>query len=190
MEAGGTLLATAAVGLDRPDVASTLGNPFWSQSGFSAEISAGTVQPGADPLLIYGHTPSKGWWYTTFDVFVSTAPNASIAVGPPNVSIAIPRPEENISVSLKSYTIKGSAYDPEVSSRSLGSGIDQVAVYLGGRRDDPHSVYLGSADISGTDWSLTFSPNLYRWGSTSLYVYAHARFSGQEAETVRFISIS
>jgi hypothetical protein len=37
---------------------------------------------------------------------------------------------------------------------------------------------------------LTFSPDLYPWGSTTLYVYAHARFSGEEAEAVQFITIS
>jgi hypothetical protein len=188
MGSGGTMLATALVGLDRPDVAAATGNPDWSESGFSAEISASALQPGVDPLLIYGHTPAKGWWYTTFDAFVSAASNASLA--PPSVSIAVPGPEASIPVTSRSYTIKGSAADPGVTSPSLGSGIDQVLVYLGGRREDPRSILLGNASISGDQWSLTFSPDLYPWGSTTLYVYAHARFSGEEAEAVQFITIS
>lgn len=189
MGAGGTQLASATVGLDRPDVADALGNPFWSASGFSAEVPATALELGVSSLLLYGHTPNKGWWYTTIYVAVSESETASTSVGPPTVSINSPGAEQTIAVTSHSFTVTGSAADPQ-AGRSIGSGIDRVEVYLNGRRDDPHSVFLGNADLNGTDWSLTFDPSKYPWGSVSLYAYARSRISGQESTAVRFITIA
>lgn len=183
----GTLLASADVGLDRPDVASATGNPFWSQSGFIAQVPGSALQPGAYALQLYGHTPAKGWWYTTFYLAVGVSATGQVA-GAPTLSINRPSAEENIPATKPSYTVSGSAADPQAGAGS--SGIDQVAVYLNGPRGDPHAAFLGNASITGTDWSLTFSPNLYQWGPTSLYVYARSQISGQETQKVQFFSIS
>ena len=187
MGAGGTLLASAAVGLDRPDVASATGNDYWSQSGFSAQVPGSALQPGAYVLQLYGHTPAKGWWYTTFYLGVSPSATASLA-GPPTVSINRPSAEENIPATKTSYAISGSAADPQAGAGN--SGIDQVTVYLNGPRGDGRAAFLGNATITGTDWSLTFAPNLYQWGPTSIYVYAHSAITGQESQKTEFISIS
>jgi hypothetical protein len=188
MGSGGALLATAVVGLERPDVAGTLGNPYWDTSGFSAEVPGSAFQSGIGPVLVYAHTPGKGWWYTRIYLSVTESPVTSNSSGPPTVSINSPTAEETIQVNRGSFTITGSAADPQ-AGRSVGSGIDQVAVYLNGRREDPRSVFLGNAELNGTDWSLTFSPALYPWGSTSLYAYARSRLTGQESKAVRFITI-
>jgi hypothetical protein len=189
MGAGGSQLASATVGLDRPDVAESLGNPYWNAAGFSADLPASAFQPGVSPVLVYGHTPSKGWWYTTIYLSINESGAAASSGGPPTVSINSPSPEQTISVTRGSFTITGAAADPQ-ASRSVGSGIDQVAVYLNGRRDDPHSVFLGNAVLNGTDWSLTFTPANYPWGSVSLYAYARSRISGQESTAVTFINIT
>src|SRR5262249_27687856 len=47
MEAGGSLLSTATLGLDRPDVADALGNPFFAASGYSAIVPSGALPAGA-----------------------------------------------------------------------------------------------------------------------------------------------
>jgi Bacterial Ig domain len=194
MDSGGTVLAAAAVGLDRPDVAAATGNPLWNASGFSAEVAGTALQPGMDTLYLYGHTPSKGWWYTTALLFVEQ-PTATAPVGAPNVSITRPRSSETISVnktsnsSANSYTISGTAVDP-AETGATGVGIDRIDVYLNGPRGDSHAAFLGTATLTGTDWSLTFSPNRYRWGNTELVVYVHSRLTGEETLAVQSITIS
>jgi hypothetical protein len=188
MGAGGSLLASAEVGLDRPDVATATGNPAWQASGFSASVSGNAVQAGAYVLQLYGHTPDKGWWYTGFPLTVSVATDFSIA-GPPMVSINRPRSDEAISASQTTYTISGDAVDPAATGAS-GIGIDRVEIYLNGPRGDPRGTFLGAATINGTDWSLTFSPHLYPWGSTTLFVYARSRLTGGESQAIQFLTIS
>src|SRR5258708_8294 len=56
MDAGGTQLAFATVGLDRPDVGDAFGKPSWNNSGFSAEVPGSVLQPGVSPVLVYCHT--------------------------------------------------------------------------------------------------------------------------------------
>jgi hypothetical protein len=188
MGSGGTALAVGSVGLARPDVAATTGNPSLGNSGFTAQLSGSALQPGVHALALYGHTPDKGWWYTTFSLAVMTSATESTVAAAPAVSINRPEPNESISASATSYTISGSTVDPRATG-SDSSGIDQVAVYLNGPRDDPRGTFLGNANITGSDWSLTFAPNLYPWGTVSLYVYARSRITGQETHTVRFITI-
>jgi hypothetical protein len=188
MGAGGTLLASAEVGLDRPDVAAATGNTAWRASGFSASVNSNALQTGAYVLQLYGHTPDKGWWYTGFPLTVSMATDSPLA-GPPMVSINRPRSDEAISANQTTYTINGAAVDP-AATRATGVGIDRVEVYLNGPRDDPHGVFLGDATINGTDWSLTFSPHLYQWGGTSLFVYARSRLTGSESQAIQFLTIS
>ncbi len=187
MDDGGTLLATAALGLDRPDVAQATANPAWETSGFVAQLNSTTLPTGTYVLLIYAHTPAKGWWYTSFPLSVNTS-TTTLTAGSPNVSIDRPRADEIVPVSTTSYTISGSAIDP-AATRATGDGIDRVEVYLGGPRGEPRSTPLGDATINGTAWSLNFAPTLFQWGSVSLYVYARSRITGQESYAVHFFTI-
>ena len=175
--------------MELASVAAATGNPYWAASGFGGVVLAGSLAAGGQALSVYAHTPGKGWWYTRIYLSVTESPVTSNSSGPPTVSINSPTAEETILVTRGSFTITGSAADPQ-AGRSVGSGIDQVAVYLNGRREDPRSVFLGNAELNGTDWSLTFSPALYPWGSTSLYAYARSRLTGQESKAVRFITIT
>lgn len=194
MDGGGTLLAAAQVGLDRPDVAAATGNPQWQASGFNADVSGTALQTGVDTLYLYGHTPAKGWWYTTVLLFVDR-PAASAPAGEPIVAITRPRSSETISVTKtsspnsSSYTISGTAVDP-AETRATDAGIDRIEVYLGGTRGDPRAAFLGTAALTDTNWSLTFSPNSYLWGNTELVVYVHSRLTGDETIAVRDIMIS
>jgi hypothetical protein len=74
MEAQGRALANATVALNRPDVATALGNPDWAASGFQTTIPGSAIPSGAQTLLVYVHTPSKGWWYKPVNV-IGGAPN-------------------------------------------------------------------------------------------------------------------
>jgi hypothetical protein len=186
MGSGGTLLASGSVGLPRPDVAAASGNPNWTNSGFSAQVPGSALQLGVTVLQLYGHTPDKGWWYSTLYLAVNSAPTVPEG-GPPTVSISRPNPNETIPGGTTSYTITGSAADPKATASD--SGIDQVAVYLNGARGNAHSVFLGNATLNGTNWSLTFAPNLYPWGYTDLYVYARSHITGLESFTTQFFNI-
>jgi len=188
MDDGGTLLSTASIGLDRPDVAQATADPAWQTSGFVARLDSTTLPTGTYVLLLYGHTPAKGWWYTSFPLSVSTAPTTLAAAGSPLVSIDRPRANETVPGGTTSYTISGSAVDP-AATRATGAGIDRVEVYLGGPRGEPRSTPLGDAMLNGTAWSLEFAPNLYPWGDVSVYVYARSRLTGQESYAVHFFII-
>jgi hypothetical protein len=187
MDDGGTLLSTASIGLDRPDVARATADPGWQMSGFVARLNPTTLPVGTYVLLLYAHTPAKGWWYTSFPLSVSGS-TTTLAAGSPIVAIDRPRADETVPGGTTTYTISGSAVDP-AATRATGDGVDRVEVYLGGPRGEPRSTPLGDATINATAWSLNFAPNLYSWGSVSLYVYAHSRLTGQESYAVHFFSI-
>ena len=88
-----------------------------------------------------------------------------------------------------SYTISGTAVDP-AETRATGAGIDRIEVYLNGNRGDPHAAFLGTATLTGNNWSLTFSPNRYLWGHTELVAYVHSRLTGDETLVVQTVTIS
>jgi hypothetical protein len=44
---GGTMLGKGVVGESRPDVASTLGNPYWASSGFSVSVPGSSIPAGS-----------------------------------------------------------------------------------------------------------------------------------------------
>jgi hypothetical protein len=185
MDQAGTLLAAAVVAQDRPDVGSALGNGFWNASGFSAEIPGSALQPGAYQLLVYAHSPAKGWWMSTTYLAVFPGADWSTPAGLPTVSINAPARDARVwATGHGTYTLTGSAADPR-ASRTAGSGIDRVEVYFNGPRNDPRRQFVGTADINGTDWSLTFSPENYPTGFTRMYVYARSRFTGSESVAAR-----
>jgi hypothetical protein len=185
MDAGGQLIGDAVLQRNRPDIADTLGNPYYASSGFTATVPSTTFANGdvhqvaharALPLYVYAHGPDKGWWYEQVWASGSTpapsgnpAPTAagSAASAGPRLDIQFPTDQATVHSSAI-YTIRGTAYDPLADS-SKGTGIDRVQVYLNGDRKS--GVYLGDATLGlydkfthqvGQDnagFELKFQPN-------------------------------
>jgi hypothetical protein len=181
LDQGGSVLATATVGQNRPDVAATLGNPSATSSGFSATVPAGTFTPGSTTLVVYAHTPNKGWWYQEVPIDAVGGSGASKKQGLV-ATVTQPTADQPIA-STRNYTLRGTAYDTSASS---GSGVDRVEVYLDGTRGSDSAHALGQAALDGTNWSLDFSPQ--QWATSAvehrrLFVYAHSAVSGQEQLT-------
>src|SRR5439155_13061568 len=74
MQSGGRPLGHAQFTLDRPDVAGSLKNPFWAQSGWTANVSTTTLPTGPNTLSVYVHTPGKGWWQRQVSITLRPAP--------------------------------------------------------------------------------------------------------------------
>jgi hypothetical protein len=184
MDSGGTALASATVGLNRPDVGAALANPYWSASGFTADVPGAAVQPGVTTLYVYAHTPARGWWYQPIYVSASSLelPGAPVpaANGFPSVTISAPASGEHIPWTRGTYTLYGSAADPR-AGRANGSGIDRVTVYFYGDEHDPNRIFVGNATIDGTTWSLDFVPKNFPTGHPQMYVYARSSLTGRES---------
>jgi hypothetical protein len=198
MDAGGQQLAHPAIQQNRPDVAATLGNPYWAQSGFSGPLSSSPWNTVAS-LYVYAHTPSKGWWYNLF--LVSPAVGA-ISTGP-RVDIELPTPLATVHNSM-AYAMSGTAYDPGSTS---GTGVDRVSVYLNGDRKT--GIYIGDATLGHFDkfsarageqfanagWQLTFQPGSWIDTQTDntimqMTVYAHSSVTGLESSAQTSIVVS
>ena len=74
MNDGGVPLAHALFALPRPDVGTALGNPYWSLSGWSAQVPVTLLVSGSNTLTVYVHAPDKGWWFQQVSVEAPTAP--------------------------------------------------------------------------------------------------------------------
>jgi hypothetical protein len=191
----GMVLADGVVGRDRPDVAGTLGNPFWSASGWSANVDAGRLPVGPVALSINLHTPGKGWWTHALNVVVGggggsgeiLAP-APAAVGPlPNLAVSTPQPGEAVSTSNRRYVISGTAIDPSKPS----GGVDWVELWLNGEANTEGASILGVADVNADgSWSLTFDPAQFQPTDVNLYAYAHSAVSGKRREVVVHFQIT
>jgi hypothetical protein len=197
MEAGGQVVSSAILQVNRPDVAATLGNPFYAASGYSASIPPTTWTSG-QILYIYAHTPSKGWWY---EQVLSSGSAASFA----GLRLDIQRPTSLATVHANSaYTIRGTAWDP-LADPSKGTGVDRVSVYLNGDRKS--GIYIGDAKLGlydkfaqqqGQDnagFELSFQPNSWMYiGSdnqiTQLTVYAHSSVTGSDTSRQTSIVIT
>jgi hypothetical protein len=195
MEAGGQMIGPAVLQVNRPDVADSLGNPYFAASGFSASVPASTFTSG-NTLYVYAHTPDKGWWYQQV---LSSGSAAGFAAGP-RIDIETPNPLATVH-SNATYTVRGTAFDP-LADPAKGTGVDRVQVYLNGDRKS--GVYIGDATLGVYDsysaklgqpnagFQLTFQPN--SWIETpidntitQLTIYAHSSVTGQE--TSRQVSI-
>ena len=181
MDGGGRMLAKAIFAQPRPDVATALGNPYRTSSGFSPRSRV--CLPGSKPSDIYAHTPAKGWWCKGVTVNggggtgTATAPGTS-AVGPGAPVLTIINPPENANVSTKSeYTIEGTVGDP--------GSIDRIEVWINGERNAQYATQLGTVTpLSNGTWSLTFKPTKFASTHANIYVYAHNR-NGQETLATR-----
>ena len=182
MDGGGRLLAKANFALPRPDVASALGNPYWTNSGFVAAVPG--LPGGQQTINVYAHTPAKGWWYKGVTVNGGGAGGSTTAPagGPGAPVVTIVNPPENANVSTKAdYTIEGTVADP--------GSIDRIEVWINGERNSQYATQLGTVTPqSGGGWSLTFKPTRFPSTHTNIYVYAHNR-NGQETLVTRGFNI-
>lgn len=188
---GGTVLAHAAVGLNRPDVAAALGNPFFAASGFNAVVAA-ALPGGPQTLTVLAHTPSKGSWSKQVSVNVSGSGAPVLTAGTATSGIVLriiaPKPDDVI-IANTNGSIYGVAYDTRTRAE-LGVGIDRVQVYLDGARGTAGSQYLGDAVQNGNEWSLAWQPTKYdRVAHHIMWVYARSNVTGEEALVQQDINI-
>lgn len=113
----GRFLAKGTVGLDRPDVATTLASPFSAPSGFTATIPAGALGHGQHTLTVYAHTPDNGWWYRQVALTVAQQqPVRDRAL----VAINVPEYGEKVYTGDSTYTVRGFALDKRADRESTG----------------------------------------------------------------------
>jgi hypothetical protein len=195
MDGGGSILSKGVVALPRPDVASSLGNPYWSASGFVATVPGWLVPPGPQTLSVYLHTPGGGWWYQSISI-TSTATAATLpsttptvpASGPPIVVVNQPVEGETLNGRTgEPYVIEGIVSDP------IGGppAIDFVDIWIFGERDTPTGTDLGQATIaSDGSWSLRFTATRFPSTHTNIFVYAHSKTTRLTTEIIRGFNIS
>jgi hypothetical protein len=189
----GVLLAQGLVGRDRPDVAAALNNPFWTTSGWTANVDWSRLPVGQVALTVNLHTPNKGWWARGVTLTVGAGSGEILAPAPaalsalPRLAVVTPEPGEAVSTSNRQYVISGSATDP---ARPVG-GVDLVEVWLDGEANAPGATLLGIADVAGDGtWSLTFDPAQFEPTDANLYAYAHSTVSGKRREVVVHFQIT
>jgi hypothetical protein len=189
---GGQVLANAAIGLPRPDVAAALGNPFYTNSGFNATVSA-ALPNGPQTLTIVAHTPGRGSW--TKPVPVNVSGSAGPVIVSPDATSGIvlkiisPTPDDLI-VANSNGIITGVAYDTRTRAE-LGTGVDRVQAYLDGPRGTAGSQFLGDATFNGTNWTINWEPTRYNHVQHHiLWVYAHSNVTGEEALVQQEINIA
>jgi hypothetical protein len=218
MDAGGQLIGDAGLQVNRPEVADSLGNPFFAPSGFTANVPSNSFANSdthlagharALPLYVYAHGPNKGWWYEQVWASGSTAPasdgSASGSTTPSGPRLDIQFPTDQATVHSNAiFTIRGTAYDP-LADPSKGTGIDRVQVYLNGDRKS--GVYIGDATLGLFDkftqqagqpnagFELKFQPNSWvQIGMDNsvmqLTIYAHSTVSGSEVSAQKTIVIA
>lgn len=74
MDGDGRPLGHAQFTQSRPDVAASLKNPFWTQSGWTASVSTSALPLGPMTLSVYVHTPGKGWWQRPVSITLRPPP--------------------------------------------------------------------------------------------------------------------
>lgn len=199
---GGTFLGRALFALPRPDVAQVLGNPFWTNSGFSLSLSPGALGPGAHTLTVYAHTPEKGWWFNQVAIIVA-APVAAAqpAPAPPPINVLVRPSMVTISKQMDHYSIKGYALDLRATS---GSGIDHVDLFMDDMRghggtligraslgqDQPEAAAKFGPQFETAGYQLDFKPADFAVGDHHIYAYAVSSITGLETVAVTGFAIS
>jgi hypothetical protein len=175
MDGDGQLIGDAVLQVNRPDVAATLGNPFYASSGFTVNVPASTFANNdthlashvrALSVYIYAHGPSKGWWYQQVWAYGSAGPSDTTAPGAANGSAAPPAsgsaaatngapaagPRLDIETPTDQATVHSTAAFTirgtaydPLADPSKGTGVDRVQVYLNGDRKS--GVYIGNASL-------------------------------------------
>lgn len=188
---GDTPVAQGTVGRNRPDVAATFGNAFWSASGFDVTFDAAKLPTGLMTLSVQVHTPAKGWVARTINLTIGTAEilaPAPAAQGPlPQLSVLTPQPGEAVPTSNRRYVISGSAHDPSQTN----GGIDSVELWLNGEANTDAASLLGIADVDGSgNWRLEFDPAQFEPADANLYAYARSALSGKRRLAVVHFQIT
>jgi hypothetical protein len=190
----GRVLASATVALNRPDVGQTLGEDFFSASGFSATVPSGSLGPGQNTLAVYIHTPDKGWWYRQLSIQVQAAPPKAFSDDPLLV-VESPTPDVVIPTSVTSLKMNGFAIDRN-AERGVGvggSGVDRIQIYVDGTRRD--GVFIGDAQLGKSSrdatgfgerfttagWEFTLHPNELGEGPHALFVYTTSAVDGHDS---------
>jgi hypothetical protein len=202
---GGTFLGRASFAQSRPDVGMTLGNPFWTNSGFVLSLAAGGLSPGPHTLTIYAHTPAKGWWSTqvSFTIGPAAAAPATQATQAAPVNVILqPRGITVNKTGQDRYPIKGYALDPNATT---DTGIDRVDVYLDELRGTSGSKFIGTADLgrnqadAANQYGARFMGSGYQIdlkltdldpANHHIYTYARSSVTGQETIDTAGFNIS
>jgi hypothetical protein len=190
----GAYLGAGSVGVNRPDVAAALGNPYWAAAGFSAVIGPSALGPGQHTLTIYAHSPAKGWWYKQVTLTLVSAPASATSSGAqPVASITAPRMNEKVLTGSGTMAVEGFAFDPGALPNQgvSGSGVDKVHVVI---TDTLGSKIEGDADLgteapgaasygpqfTNTGFRFAFRPTALHAGNAQIEVTAHSVVSGKD----------
>jgi hypothetical protein len=183
----GTLLAHGQLGLDRPDVAASLGNAYWQSSGWSASVDPSQLPPGQNVLSVYVQTPSKGWFFQQIAVSNSVGSGEMLAPAPgaqgqpPRLTVLTPQEGESVSTSNRRYSISGTASDPTNGPH----GVDWVELWLNGEANTDGAIHLGDADLaSDGSWSLFIDAKQFTPINSNLYAYAHSAVNGKRTTAI------
>jgi hypothetical protein len=191
----GTLMNRATMGLPRDDVAAALSNPYWASSGFSVSFSAAGLGVGPNLLIVYAHTPDKGWWYKQLQVVVPAAPPRGFA-DDPLLIVREATPSLNVPQSTATLTLSGYAIDrnmPEsVQLGAGGSGVSDVQAYLDGPRNagNGQGTLISNATMAqqnreatgfgerflNSGWEITIHPSDLTVDRHELFIYADSAF--------------
>jgi hypothetical protein len=176
--------------VNRPDVATALGDSRFSRSGWTFGWDTSQTGAGSHSLFVYAHSTAGNSWFSSAQmVRVGLGEEAAIVVD------RVPgrdRPTDQV-------RFGGWAADRRASS---GTGISRVDVYLDGpagvgaflgtanygeSRPDVAST-LQRADFTRSGWSLPWTPGATAGGFHELYAYAYAPRTGAwSVQTVEFV---
>jgi hypothetical protein len=200
---GGALMNHATLALPRDDVAAALGQPYWAASGFSATFSAAALSTGSNLLVVYAHTPDKGWWYKQLQVIVA-APPARAFADDPLLIVRTATPSLDVPQSTNNLVLDGYAIDRNMPMNQQlgvgGSGVSSVQAYLDGPKTPGNgagsliaTASMGKENREATGfgerflnsgWEITIHPSDLSVDRHELYIYAESAFWPSETLVV------
>jgi hypothetical protein len=204
-EQGAPLLMQARIGVQRADVVSAFGNPFWASSGFTASFASNGLVVGSNQLTIYAHTPDKGWWYRQIEVRVPAPPDRPFA-DDPLLIVREAVPSLDVTQHTGSLVLRGYAIDrnmpTSVSVGVGGSGVSQIQTYLDGPRNN--GTFLGNATLGQKNreatgfgerflmsgFEVTVHPTDFTVDRHELFVYATSAYWPNETLVIIPFSVN
>jgi len=200
---GGILMNHATVGLPRSDVATALGNPYWAASGFSTSFSAAGLSTGSNLLVVYAHTPSKGWWYKQLQIILPAPPDRAFA-DDPLLIVRDASPSLDVAQTTNNLVLDGYAIDRNMPANvqlgAGGSGVSSVVAYLDGPKTPGNgagtliaTATLGKQNREATGfgerflnsgWEITIHPSDLSVDRHELFIYAESAFWPSETLVV------